>query len=69
MMEIHVSDDNGTAEFELAEGCAVCSGNLRIRLTPRGARSYCGRCHALAEPEVSIDNHEIRIAQPPTAQA
>ncbi len=46
-----------TAEMTLPNACATCGGDLTMRLSPSGARTYCPQCHVIAKPELSW-NHE-----------
>lgn len=44
--------DERTAEMTLAAACLTCGGDLLLRLSPDGARTYCPVCHVIAKPKV-----------------
>lgn len=41
---------NGVRDVRVAGGCVACGGELVIRVSPSGARAYCGRCPRLSRP-------------------
>lgn len=57
MNEVRVIDE-ATTELQLPASCPTCEGALEIRLSPEGARSFCGTCHVIGRPRVRRDPHE-----------
>jgi hypothetical protein len=43
-VESHVHD------LRIPGGCVSCGGELLVRVSPSGARAYCGRCVRLSQP-------------------
>lgn len=54
--EVRVIDET-TAEMQLSHACPVCDGDLELRLSPEGARSFCATCHTIQKPRVRRDPH------------
>ncbi|PZR05561.1 MAG: hypothetical protein DI536_32110 [Archangium gephyra] len=52
--EVRVIDET-TAEMQLAHACPMCDGDLELRLSPDGARSFCSTCHTIQKPRVPRD--------------
>lgn len=46
-----------TAELELPNACPTCDGPLELRVSPEGARTFCGTCHIIARATVRRDPH------------
>lgn len=55
--EVRVIDET-TAEMQLAHACPVCDGDLELRISVDGARSFCATCHTIGKPRVHRDPHE-----------
>lgn len=41
------------AEMTLPKACVTCGGDLLMRVSPQGARTYCPECHVIAKPDVT----------------
>lgn len=59
----------GTAEFELEEGCVLCGETLAIRMTPTGAFSVCASCRWISRAEVSMNQGGLSVSYPAAGQA
>lgn len=54
--EVRVIDES-TAELQLQHACPICEGDLELRLSPEGARTFCATCHMIQKPRVHRDPH------------
>ncbi len=50
-----------TAEMTLSNACAVCGGDLSMRVSPDGARTYCADCHLIDKPAVKWNSEGARL--------
>jgi hypothetical protein len=48
MSEKHVHTE--VRDVRIPHGCVACGGDLIMRLSPSGARAYCGQCLRLSRP-------------------
>jgi hypothetical protein len=60
---------DGSADFELPEGCLLCSGPLAVRVTPGGSGSCCVPCRWLARPSVELSGDSVQVSYPTTGEA
>jgi hypothetical protein len=51
-------------DFSLAEGCILCGGELRVRVTPGGARSVCIACRWISRPHMRREGDGIHVLHP-----
>lgn len=58
-----------TAEFTLTAACPACGGDLRLRLSPEGARSWCPTCHLIGRPRVRFGPDGLVVVPDGQAQA
>ncbi len=49
------------AEMVLPKACTSCGGDLTMRVSPDGARTYCPACHVIAKPEVTWNSEGARL--------
>jgi hypothetical protein len=56
---------NPTAETTIPEGCAVCGGDLHLRVTSGKAISYCAICHWIARPTLQVLHQGLKVAFTP----
>lgn len=57
-------------EFTIPEGCAVCSGDIQIRVTlGSGALGICLGCKSFSRPQVSMTHRGLKISYAPAAEA
>ena len=57
------------AEMTLPNACVTCGGDLTMRISPDGARTYCGECHVIARPDVTWNSEGARLDVRPGALA
>jgi hypothetical protein len=69
MIQIDAKPEERTADMTLPGGCAVCDGDLVIRVAPGSARGFCASCHALSRPQVRLVEGQLQIAYPMEGQA
>jgi hypothetical protein len=50
-----------TAEMTLPNACVTCGGDLQLRISPTGARTYCTACHVIAKPEVMWNDDGAKL--------
>jgi hypothetical protein len=60
---------DGTADFDLPEGCPLCSSTLFVRMSAQGAASVCPPCRWFSRPHVQWEPGGVRMSHPPAAQA
>lgn len=58
-----------TAEFTLAGACVACGGDVQLRVSPDGARTWCPTCRIIAKPKVGFGKDGLVLTQETTAQA
>ncbi len=56
-------------EFVVAGGCAVCEGQMTVRITPGTMRGWCARCGWISKPVLLQANGGVTVAYPPRAAA
>jgi hypothetical protein len=61
--------DAQTAELTLTGACVACGGDVLLRVSPDGARTYCAACHAIAKPKVHFGPDGLRLSYESQAQA
>ena len=49
------------AEMTLPNACISCGGDLQMRVSPTGARTYCHECHIIAKPDVTWNSEGARL--------
>ncbi|MEW6435398.1 MAG: hypothetical protein AB1730_28210 [Myxococcota bacterium] len=52
-----------TAELTLTAACVMCGGDVQLRVSPDGARTYCPTCHVIAKPKVFFSPHGFHLAE------
>lgn len=58
-----------TAEMTLTAACVACGGDLLLRVSPDGARTYCPTCHVIAKPKVVFGPHGFQLTEEKPALA
>jgi len=48
-------------DLHLPGACIACGGDLAIRLSPAGARSWCGRCRWVSRLELQQQEEGLQI--------
>jgi hypothetical protein len=43
-----------TAELTLPGACPTCGGDVQLRLSPDGARTWCPACHVIGKTKVAF---------------
>jgi hypothetical protein len=51
-------------DFTFEEACILCGGDLEVRLTPGGARTYCRACRWISRPVVARGQDGMRVVHP-----
>jgi hypothetical protein len=51
-------------DFSLEEGCLLCGGDLAVRLTAGGARTYCGACRWISRPHMRREGDGLHVLHP-----
>jgi hypothetical protein len=41
----------------------MCGGDVQLRVSPDGARTYCPTCHVIAKPKVFFSPHGFHLAE------
>lgn len=57
------------AETTLPNACAVCGGDLELKVTQNLARTYCKHCHWVGSPEVTVTFNGLKVQYKPLGQA
>jgi hypothetical protein len=57
------------AELTLTAACLTCGGDLQLRVSPDGARTWCSTCHVIGKPKVGFGPGGLVVlpAVPPLA--
>lgn len=50
------------AETTFPDACAVCGGDVHIRVTNGHATSYCGGCHWIAHPLLEVKHNGLKVS-------
>lgn len=58
-----------TAELTLTAACPTCGGDVLLRVSPDGARTYCPVCHVIAKPKVTFGPGGLVLTPENPAQA
>ncbi|MEW5742480.1 MAG: hypothetical protein AB1938_26415 [Myxococcota bacterium] len=58
-----------TAELTLTAACPTCGGDLKLRVSPDGARTYCPACRVIARTRVGFGPDGLVVAPDSLAQA
>lgn len=61
--------DERTAELTLTAACPTCGGDVLLRVSPDGARTYCPVCHVIAKPKVAFGPGGLVLTPGTLAQA
>lgn len=69
MIRIDTRPEASTADMTLPGGCAVCGGDLVVRVAPGSSRGYCAACHSLTRPQLRMVKGALHIAHPLVGQA
>ncbi len=56
-------------ETLLPDACAVCGGDVHLRVLNGKATSYCGTCHHIAHPKLKVLHDRLELALDSTAKA
>lgn len=54
----------GPSDFSLEGGCLLCGGDLAVRLTPSGARTFCAACRWISRPHLSRGDDGVHVVHP-----
>ena len=54
------------AETTFPYACALCGGDLHIRVRDGRATSYCGGCHWIAHPRLQVHHDGFKVSFTPT---
>ena len=69
-MEVNVKKNGDeSADLEIPDGCALCSGPLALRVNRRGAISVCVTCRWVARPSVELGEGGLQVMFSPFAAA
>ncbi|MCI0572854.1 MAG: hypothetical protein L0Y66_19060 [Myxococcaceae bacterium] len=69
MISIDAKPDAQSADMTLPGGCAVCGGDLVVRVAPGSSRGYCGTCRSLTRPAVRVVKGQLQVAHPMVGSA
>lgn len=61
--------DERTAELTLTAACPTCGGDLKMRVSGAGARTWCLACHTIARPKVHFGPEGMVVLPACPAQA
>jgi hypothetical protein len=50
------------AETTFPDACAVCGGDVHIRVVEGHATSYCGGCHWIAHPKLHVQHDGLKVS-------
>lgn len=50
------------AETTFPCACAVCGGDVHIRVLDGHATSYCGGCHWIAHPKLDVQHDGLKVS-------
>ncbi len=53
--------DDQMTELTLPGGCLVCEGEVKLRISPAGARLVCRKCAWIFQSEVHLGPEGLRI--------
>jgi hypothetical protein len=56
-------------DFVVAGGCAVCEGEMTVRITPGTMRGWCAKCGWISKPVLLQGERGMAVAYPPRAAA
>lgn len=56
-------------ETMLPDACAVCGGDVHLRVLNGRATSYCGTCHYIAHPKLQVHHDRLELSLDSTARA
>ena len=51
-------------DLVIPAGCLLCGGDLAVRITEDGARSFCPRCRWLSRPHMERHGEAIHVTHP-----
>lgn len=57
------------ADMKLPKGCPLCGGDVHVRLSPEGARTYCPACHLITKPQLTMSAEGVTFELPNVPQA
>ena len=68
-MEALPNIDPPRIEVALPEGCPLCGGEMKMRLSSGGAWSCCNACHWLTQPLIRKGPNGLLVEYTATLQA
>jgi hypothetical protein len=51
-------------DFTFEEACILCGGDLAVRFTAGGARTYCRACRWISRPHVARGEDGMQVSHP-----
>jgi hypothetical protein len=61
--------DTDPAETTFPDACAVCGGDVHLRVVGGKATSYCSGCHWIAHPLLEVHHDGLHVQFSPQGKA
>ena len=56
-------------EFSLEGACLLCGGDLKVRIGPAGASTFCATCRWISRPHMKRGEEGVHVIHPAAGMA